>query len=93
MKTDEDRAANHPKGSADQFACMTVSGVFYSEKFDAGQAILDSCKKITSPKSVSLGEYRGFSMELYFDVISRDYRISLKSALSAVLMFTETSSV
>ena len=37
---------------------------------------------MTSPNEIPLGEYRGFQMELYFEVLAREYRVRLKGALS-----------
>lgn len=60
LKSDIERAKQHPKPLDDSFIGMTVKGVFYSEKADAGNAILDACQAMTSPDPVPLGEYRGF---------------------------------
>ena len=82
MKADIQLAAEHPKPMDDTFVGMTVKGVFYTEKADAGKAILDACQAMTSPNEIPLGEYRGFQMELYFEVLAREYRVRLKGALS-----------
>jgi hypothetical protein len=54
----------------------------YIEKADAGRAIIEACRAMTSPDPVPLGEYRGFSMILSFDSFSKEYRITLSGALS-----------
>ncbi len=82
LKQDIERVNEHPKPADETFIGMQVKGVFFSEKADAGQAILDACKAMTSPDPVSLGEYRGFKMELYFESMSREYRVKLKGNLS-----------
>lgn len=61
---------------------MTVSGVSYSEKAEAGQAIINACKSMNSPDAIPLGEYRGFQMELYFDTVQRNYVVKLKGETS-----------
>ena len=43
----------------------------------AGDAILGLCKSMTSPEPISIGQYRGFDMELSFDTFSREYKITL----------------
>ena len=40
-----ERVAEHPKPSDETFAGMTVKGAFCSEKADAGNAILEACKR------------------------------------------------
>jgi len=75
LKSDIERAKQHPKPLDDSFIGMTVKGVFYSEKADAGNAILDACQAMTSPDPVPLGEYRGFQIELSFDTFEKEYKL------------------
>ena len=72
----------HPKPIDEQPLGMTVSGVSYSEKAEAGQAIINDCKSMNSPDAIPLGEYRGFQMELYFDTVQRNYVVKLKGETS-----------
>ena len=72
----------HPLPEKDRFCPMTIDGKIYTEKKAAGSAILEACQAMTSPDAVPLGEYRGFSMELYFESFTREYRITLKNELS-----------
>ena len=60
---------------------MTVKGAFYSEKAEAGNAILAACKAMTNPNPITLGEYRGFKMELSFDSFSKEYDVKLRGKL------------
>ena len=61
---------------------MVVNGITYSEKADAGKAILEACKAMTSPDAIPLGVYRGFSMSLSFNSFSREYQITMRGTLS-----------
>ena len=89
LKTDIERVAEHPKPSDETFVGMTVKGAFYSEKADAGNAILEACKAMTNPDPIPLGEYRGFTMELYFE--AREYKVRLKGELGyPVTLGTDT---
>ena len=81
LKSDIERVAKHPKPLDDTFVGMTVKGVFYSEKADAGNAILEACKAMTNPDPIPLGEYRGFQTELSFDTYSKEYKVKLKGEL------------
>ena len=60
---------------------MTIDGKIYTEKKAAGSAILEACHAMKSPDPVPLGKYRGFAMELYFDPLSREYKITLIGSL------------
>ena len=70
-------ANSHPAGDKDNFCGMTFKGVSFSEKKDAGEAIIAACKAMTSPDAIGLGSYRGFDMELSFDTFSKEYKITL----------------
>ena len=91
LKSDIERAKQHPKPLDDSFIGMTVKGVFYSEKSDAGNAILDACQAMMSPDSVPIGEYRGFQTELSFDTFEKEYKVKLKGELGySVSLGTDT---
>ncbi len=79
---DVETAKSHPKPIDEQPLGMMVSGVSYSEKAEAGQAIINACKSMNSPDAIPLGEYRGFQMELYFDTVQRNYVVKLKGETS-----------
>ena len=82
LTKDVKTAKLHPKPIDEQTLGMTVSGVSYSEKAEAGQAIINACKSMNSPDAIPLGEYRGFQMELYFDTVQRNYVVKLKGETS-----------
>ena len=82
LTKDVETAKLHPKPIDEQPLGMVVSGVTYSEKAEAGQAIINACKSMNSPDAIPLGEYRGFQMELYFDTVQRNYVVKLKGETS-----------
>lgn len=69
----------HP--NEDGFSPMEVEGTVYTDKKAAGSAILAACKAMTSPEPVPLGQYRGFAMDLSFESLFREFKITLKGAL------------
>ena len=73
--------AQHPQDK-DHFPPMTIKGTVYTERADAGAAIIDACKAMTSPDPVPLGAYRGIQMILSFESISKEYMVTLSGALS-----------
>ncbi len=82
LKQDVETAKQHPKPTDDCFVGMEVKGVFYSEKAEAGKAIIEACKKMSSPEPIPLGKYRGFDTELLFNSTERTYEVKLKGATS-----------
>ena len=82
LKQDVETAKQHPKPTDDRFVGMEVKGVFYSEKADAGKAIIEACKQMNSPDPIPFGKYRGFETELLFNTAERNYEVRLKGATS-----------
>jgi hypothetical protein len=80
-KKDVETAANNPTGK-EHFPPMKIGGILFAEKADAGKAIIEACKAMTSPDPVPLGEYRGFQMILSFDPYAKEYKVTLSGALS-----------
>ena len=78
LTEDVKTAKQHPKPTDDRFVGMEVKGVFYSEKAEAGKAIIEACKEMTSPAPIPLGKYRGFETELSFDTTERSYCVTVK---------------
>ena len=82
LKKDVETAKQHPKPTDDRFVGMEVKGVFYSEKAEAGKAIIETYKQMNSPDPIPLGKYRGFETELLFNTTERNYEVRLKGATS-----------
>ena len=79
--SDMDRLKENTRPNEDGFSPMEVEGTVYTDKKAAGSAILAACKAMTSPDPVPLGQYRGFAMELSFESLSREFKVTLEGAL------------
>ena len=91
---DAERATANPPAEKERFG-MTVNAAEYTEKAEAGRAVLDFAKTLTSPTPVPLGSYRGFSLEVGFDAMSRQFEIQIKGTLAhkAVLGTDEAGAI
>ena len=65
----------HP--NADGFAPMTLAGITYAEKKEAGAALLTMCQNMLSPEATQVGFYRGLTLELEFHSFSQEYRLTM----------------
>ena len=65
----------HPNG--DGFSPLTLAGVTYAEKKEAGAALLTMCQAMLSPEATQIGSYRGLTLELAFDTFAREYRLTM----------------
>ena len=80
--TTADIARRDGNTPAEGFSPMCVKEITYTEKAQAGKALLDACSQMESTEPVSVGSYRGFEMELSYEAFSKEYQVSLKGALS-----------
>jgi SNF2 family DNA or RNA helicase len=64
------------------FCGMEVNGTRFTEKSEAGEAILAVCKANQSLEPVPLGSYRGFKMVLIFDSFQKEYQVLLKGEMT-----------
>ena len=77
-----------PRG---EFAGMEVLGRSYAEKEAAGTAILNACQNLKDMQTISLGQYRGFTMALTLENFGKDYILTLKGERShRVLLGTDS---
>ena len=65
----------HP--NADGFSPLTLAGVTYADKKEAGAALLTMCQTMLSPEATQIGSYRGLTLELSFDTFAREYRLTM----------------
>lgn len=63
--------------NADGFSPLTLAGVTYAEKKEAGAALLTMCQTMLSPAATQIGSYRGLTLELSFDTFAREYRLTM----------------
>ena len=85
LESDLKRANEHPKPTDDRFVGIEVQGVFFSERVNAGQKIIEACTKMTSPDPIPLGKYRGFDLELSFEAFEKVYQIRVKGDTSRTI--------
>ena len=74
-------AKQHPK-QEDKFNTMTIGGFGYFDKKKAGEALIERCKKLTDIEPVTIGDYRGFTMMVFIDSISKSIYLELKNEIS-----------
>ena len=81
FQSDIRTVAAHPLPE-EGFCGMEVNGTQFTEKAEAGEAILAVCKANQSLEPVPLGSYRGFKMELSYDSFQKEYQVLLKGEMT-----------
>lgn len=79
LQADMQTLQQHPHPS-DGFAGMEIQGIAYTDKAEAGTALLDACKEISDTDPVSIGSYRGFGLYVKFSGFA--YKLILKGTVS-----------
>ena len=70
-------ASQHMPQGEDKFCPMTLNGVTYKEKADAGGMLLAICKENPLSQPIQIGSYRGFQMEVFYDTVNAHYCLNL----------------
>ena len=70
-------AEQHKPQGEDKFCSMTLKGVTYTEKADAGEMLLAICKDYPMSAPTEIGSYRGFRIEIYYDTVNAHYCMNL----------------
>lgn len=63
------------------FSGMTINDHVYADKKEAGTALIEAAAKALTgnPNArTEIGQYRGFSMEIFFDALSNDIKMDIK---------------
>ena len=70
-------AKQHKPQGEDKFCPMTLKGMTYTEKADAGEMLLAICKDYPMSAATEIGSYRGFRIEIYYDTVNAHYCMNL----------------
>ena len=81
FEADLETRNNHPLPS-EGFVGMEVLGHTFSDKEEAGKAILEAVKTVVDMKSVRIGHYRGFEMSLELSSFGREYILTLRGSMA-----------
>lgn len=82
MEEDTIKLQEYTRPNADGFSPMKINGITYTEKQEVGKKLLESIQNLKSMETREIGEYRGFTMEMSFDSITRNIRLKLKNKFS-----------
>ena len=81
FEADLETRNNHPLPS-EGFVGMEVLGRAFSDKEEAGKAILEAVQTVVDMKSMRIGHYRGFEMSLELGAFGREYILTLRGRMA-----------
>ena len=78
LENDTEFLKTHPAPKGEEFE-MEIRGLAYTKRKEAGMALIQACGKLNfKDLQADAGEYRGFSVQLQFDPLNRDYYAVLR---------------
>lgn len=99
METDAEAAANYPvrydEEGNETFSPMTVNGIEYTEKQQAGDALIKAAVQSSvgnSNKAVPIGEYKGFKLEAFADSFDGSIKLFIKGSTGYSITMSESAS-
>lgn len=78
--TDDIQTLSQHPHPAEGFAGMEIQGMTYTEKAEAGTALLDAIQDVADEEPVIIGNYRGFGLSVRFTGFT--HKLSLKGAIA-----------
>ena len=82
MEEDITTLKEETRENADGFSPMTINGITYTKKEDAGKTLLKECQMIKSMEVKTIGNYRGFQIQVSYDPIMKIMSATLKNKFS-----------
>lgn len=64
---------------------MTIMNMTYTDKENAGKAILLACKSVKAKESIDIGSYKGFDMSLSYDSFTQEFHLDLQREMTYTL--------
>ena len=81
LNSDIQTAQSHPHPK-DGFIGLEIKGKHYSQKEEAGTALLKACKNVSTNQAVKIGSYRGFQLSASFDPFEAALVVRMKGAMT-----------
>ena len=82
FKADIARLETNTHKSEEGISPMTIGNKTYTDRGEAGAALLEACKGIKSTGTTKIGSYRGFDMIISFDSFSKELNVSMKGSMT-----------
>jgi hypothetical protein len=81
-RADAERLELNTQRVSEGISPMTIGNSTFTERKDAGAALIDACRGIDTISTTKVGSYRGFEMSISFDTANKEYKCHLKGAMT-----------
>ena len=89
IEVDQKTAEQHPK-SEDNFVGIEVLGIEYTDKKEAGKALLQAGVVCKGSSSEKIGAYRGFELSRCYNIASSEIQLEIQGQLCYPFSFSKT---
>ena len=89
IEVDQKTAEQHPK-SEDNFVGIEVLGIEYTDKKEAGKALLQAGLVCKGSSSEKIGAYRGFELSRCYNIASSEIQLEIQGQLCYPFSFSKT---
>jgi hypothetical protein len=82
FKADISRLETNTHKTEEGISPMTIGGKTYTDRGEAGAALLEACKSITTTEAAKIGKYRGFDILISFNTLHQRFDCDLKGSMT-----------
>jgi len=82
FKTDIARLETNTQKPGEGISPMDIGEKTYTDRSEAGAALMEICKCIKSTEATKIGSYRGFDIAISFDSFSNEFNITMKGGMT-----------
>ena len=82
FKADLERLETNTHKTEESISPIKIGDKTYTDRGQAGTALLAACKKITTTEPEKIGSYRGFDMYISFDKVKSEFLIDMKGSMT-----------
>jgi hypothetical protein len=91
FKADMARLESNTHRTEESISPMTIGDKVYTDRGEAGAALLEVCKGITTTEQTKIGSYRGFDMLISFDMFNKEFKCDMKGSMTHTAMLGNDS--
>ena len=92
FKEDLARLESHVHTAEEGISPMSIGNKTYTDRGEAGAALMESFKSIKTTESAKIGGYRGFDLLLSFDTVNKQFNLTMKGSMTHVVNLGDDAS-
>jgi hypothetical protein len=82
FKADMERLETNTHRTEEGISPMMIGGKTYTDRVEAGAALIEACKEITTTEATKVGSYRGFDLLISYNKQLNEFTCSMKGSMT-----------